>query len=451
MLSLSRVTSWIIAAVLASTVFYFSKWEDRMVLRSDMYEYYAYLPAALIYQDLEFDFIYTTPGDEKREIPLFTAPNGGLVLKMTMGVALMEAPFFLLGHWTAKSMDVTANGYSWVYHFFMAISALFYAIWAIFLQRKLLLRYFTEGAVSLSLLAIFLGTNVFYYTTSEGAMSHVYSFFLITVFVSQSIRWIEEWKWHQALLTGLSLGLIVLIRPVNGIVVLIPLLYGVRFFAELMVRLSDIFSHYAQFALLLFTAFIAILSQLVYWHEITGEWVYYSYSNQGFFFNDPRIVEGLFGFRKGWLIYTPLGIFSLLGMFFFGFTKGASKFKRAVPVYFLAQIYIIYSWWCWWYGGGFSSRPMVEAMAILSLPMAAIFSFLLEKKYRSIGTTIAVFLLIGLNQFQSFQYREGIIHYDGMNKELYKRVWGRTTYPENYIDYLSYPDYDKALIGDRKE
>ena len=154
-------------------------------------------------------------------------------------------------------------------------------------------------------------------------MSHVYSFFLITVFVSQSIRWIEEWKWHQALLTGLSLGLIVLIRPVNGIVVLIPLLYGVRFFAELMVRLSDIFSHYAQFALLLFTAFIAILPQLVYWHEITGEWVYYSYSNQGFFFNDPRIVEGLFGFRKGWLIYTPFEVFSLLGMFFFVFTKRA--------------------------------------------------------------------------------------------------------------------------------
>ena len=224
MWSLSRVTSWIIAVVLTFTVFHLSRWEDRTVLRSDMYEYYAYLPAALIHQDLEFDFIYTTPGDEKREIPLFTAPNGGLVLKMTMGVALLEAPFFLLAHWTAKSAHINANGYSWIYHFFMAISALFYAIWAIFLQRKLLLRYFTEGAVSLTLLAIFVGTNLFYYTTSEGSMSHVYSFFLFTVFIAQSIRWIEEYKWHQAFFTGLSLGLIVLIRPVNGIVILIPML-----------------------------------------------------------------------------------------------------------------------------------------------------------------------------------------------------------------------------------
>ncbi len=450
-LSPSLITSWIIAAVLTLTVFNFAKWQDRTVMRSDMFEYYAYLPATIIYQDWDFDFIYSTPGDSGREIPLFRAPNGGLVLKMTMGVAILQAPFFVLGHLTALANQSNANGYSWEYHFFIAMSFLFYGIISIFLQRKLLLKYFTEGAVSLTLIAVFLGTNVFFYISSEGAMSHVYSFFLFTVFVSQSLKWMKNYNWKNAIFTGLSFGLIVLIRPVNGVILFIPLLFGVRFFAEFMVRLKDVFSHPKQVILVLLSMALVVFPQLLYWHYTTGEWVYYSYTDQGFFFNDPRIMDGFFGFRKGWLVYTPMAVFSIFGFIAIWFSKEARKFKLAIPIYLAIHIYITYSWWCWWYGGGFSSRPMVESMAILSIPMAALFTVLLSKKYLAIFITLLVALLIGLNQFQTYQYREGILHYDGMNKATYKLIWGKTIYPPGYVESLSHPDYDAAIRGERNE
>jgi len=450
-LSPSWIISWVIAIVLALTSLNDSRWETRSTLRSDMFEYYAYLPAAVIFNDLEFDFIWSTPADDKREIPLYNTPNGGRILKMTSGVALLELPFFLMAHSIAPILGVEANGYTWVYHLFMAVSAVFYASVTAFLQRKILLQFFTEGAVSLTLLAVFLGTNLFYYTAYEGSMSHVYSFFAITVFLLNSIKWVESFKWKNAIFTGLSFGLIVLIRPVNILVAIIPLLWGVRFFAEFMLRIRDVFSHHFQFFVIVFLAVLVWVPQLWYWHHNTGDWIYYSYTNQGFFFNDPRILEGLFGYRKGWLLYTPVAIFSVLGFLSLWLYKPAKKFKLAIPVYFLIYIYIIYSWWCWWYGGSFSSRPMIDAMAVLSVPMATFFTVALSRKYVNIIVTVTVFLLIGLNQFQTYQYTKGILHYDGMTKGTYTLIWGKTKYPPGFDQSLDHPDYDAALMGDRSE
>ena len=166
-LSPSLIISWVIAIVLTLTLFNQSKWNSRDVLKHDMYVYYSYLPATFIYNDLTFEFIHDLPPDDKREIWTLNAPNGNKVQKMTMGMAMMYAPFFGMAHLTAHLMDdVPADGYSWVYHLFMALSALIFALAAIFIQRKLLLKYFDEKTVSFTLLGIALGTNYYYYTTS---------------------------------------------------------------------------------------------------------------------------------------------------------------------------------------------------------------------------------------------------------------------------------------------
>lgn len=445
----SLISSWIIIAVCTLTLFNQSKWKSRDVLKHDMYVYYSYLPALFIYDDLSFSFTGNLPADDKRQIWTLEAPNGGRVQKMTMGMAMMYAPAFGVAHWYAKAAGLPADGYSWIYHFFMAISALGFAIAALFLQRKLLLKYFSDEVTALALLAVFLGTNTYYYVTTEGPMSHIHNFFLITVFVINSVEWITTYKWKNAVFMGLSIGLIVLIRPVNAIVVLIPLLFGVRSMAEQVMRLSEIFKAYKQLIVAILIAGIIVLPQLWYWHMNTGQWIYYSYNDEGFFFNDPKILEGLFSYRKGWITYSPVMAFSLVGIILLFFRNNAQKFNYAVTVYFLLHVYIIYSWWCWWYGGSFGSRPMIDATAIMSIPLAACFAYLFKWKGSKYVTIGVVILLVANSLFQTMQYRRGMIHWDSMSKEAFWSIIGREGAFEGYWDLMQTPDYDAAKKGDR--
>ena len=450
-LSPSLFISWVIAIVLALTIFNQSKWKDRTVLKHDMYVYYSYLPATFIYQDLTFEFVGDLPPDDKREIWTLTAPNGGRVQKMTMGMAMMYAPFFGLAHLSAHLMGEPTDGYSWIYHFFMAMSALAFAIAALFIQRKLLLLFFEDKVVAITLLALALGTNYYYYASSEGPMSHVHNFFLISLFTWQMVKWLTNFRWQNAVISALAFGLIVLIRPVNGIVILIPLLFSVRSLAEFVLRLKDIFSRYYQVLLMLVIIATIVFPQLWYWHMNSGDWVYYSYTDEGFFFNDPKIMEGLFGYRKGWLVYAPVMIFSLIGIPILFTRMPASKFKWVVLIYFAVHIYIIFSWWCWWYGGSFGARPMVDASAILSIPLAASFATLMKRKVSSYMITGIVVVLVALSLFQSMQYRRGIIHWDSMTKETFWLVFANPGYPDGYSESIKTPDYKAAKLGERDE
>ncbi len=450
-LSPSLFVSWIIAIVLTLTVFNQSKWKDRAVLQHDMYVYYSYLPATFIYHDLSFQFMTDLPEDDKRELWTLTAPNGGKVQKMTMGMAMMYTPFFGLAHLTAYLMNEPMDGYSWVYHFFMAMSALAFAIAAMFIQRKLLLMYFEDKVVALTLLALALGTNYYYYSTSEGPMSHIHNFFLISLFAWQIIKWLKDFHWQNAGLAALTFGLIVLIRPVNGIVILIPLLYSVRSIAEFVLRIKDVFSHYYQVLMMLGLIALVLFPQLWYWHSNTGDWIYYSYNEEGFFFNNPQILKGLLGYRKGWLVYAPVMGFSMVGMLVLWSRIPASKFKWVIPVYLGLHLFIIFSWWCWWYGGGFGARPMIDATAILSIPLAAFFALMMKQKFRSISCTFLVVAFVGLNLFQTMQYRRGIIHWDSMTQETYWLILGEINYPPGYSESLKTPDYDGAKKGEIEE
>jgi hypothetical protein len=445
----SGISSWIIILVCTLTVFNQTKWKSRDVLKHDMYVYYSYLPATFIYNDWSFSFINDLPPDDKRELWTLNTPDGNRVQKMTMGMAMMYAPAFGLAHLYAKATGLPADGYSWIYHFFMAMSALVYAIAALYLQRKLLLQYFSDEVTALTLLAVFLGTNVYYYVTTEGPMSHIHNFFLITVFVLNSVNWVQHYKWKNALFMGFSAGLIVLIRPVNGIVVLIPLLYGVRSMAEQMMRLVEIFKAYKQLIVSVLIAFIVVFPQMWYWKMNTGDWIYYSYNDEGFFFNDPKIWEGLFSYRKGWITYAPIMAFSLIGMILLFFRNNAQKFNYAVIMYFGLHVYIIYSWWCWWYGGRFGSRPMIDATAIMSIPLAACYAYLFKWKFSKYAVSVLTVVLVANCLFQTMQYRRGVIHWDSMSKEAFWSIIGKEGAYEGYWELMDTPDYDAAKKGDR--
>jgi hypothetical protein len=78
------------------------------ILSWDSMGYYLYLPAHFIYHDLSHQaFVadimreYGPSSSFYQAFQVPGAPAGQLVMKYTMGLAVLETPFFWLGHWAA--------------------------------------------------------------------------------------------------------------------------------------------------------------------------------------------------------------------------------------------------------------------------------------------------------------------------------------------------------------
>ncbi len=444
---ISKITIFLLIIICAWQGKNLDTWGKNKIIQNDVISYYAYLPAAIIFNDLEFEFTKTLPEDFEGTIWLQTTPIGKPVLRMTLGLAILWSPFFLAAHGAAHLLGVSTLGYSWPYSLSIFIAALFYLFVGLFYIRKILLRYFSDLTTAATLFLIVLATNLMFYVVSEPGMSHVFNFGLISMFIYYSLQWVEKSNLKYTLFLGFLAGLIVLIRPVNILVLLFPAFTGVFSFNDFKNR---IFDNWLWIIVAGVAAFIVLVPQFLYWKSQSGHFLFNSYMDSGkFYFLKPNIVNGLISYRKGWLLYTPVMGFALLG--FFWLKKYVPDLILPIVVFVALNIYVVYSWWCWWYGGCYGSRPMIDMYGIMAFPLAA----LLQKTFDSkiwIKSISVVFLLaiIWLNQFQMKQYRTSLLHWDSMTKEAYWGIFGKKTWPEGYDKMIKAPDYEKALKGEKE-
>lgn len=83
---------------------------------------------------------------------------------------------------------------------------------------------------------------------------------------------------------------------------------GVGSRAALGQRASFLWQYKGPRLLALGLAALMHLPQVLYWYEATGHWWVSAYADngEGFFCGQPRLGEILIGYRKGWLVYTPM-------------------------------------------------------------------------------------------------------------------------------------------------
>ena len=224
----NRLDHFALLIVLASLIWtnvYYKFWRDQQrIIVHDVILYYEYLPAAIIHKDLSMRFTEEDPGFYQDKIWKIKTKTGKYVSKMTMGLAVLYSPFFLTAHFLSESLGYPADGYSIPYRIALIISSVVYAAIGFIFLIRLLRKYFARGTIAVTILAIGLGTNLYFYTTLEPAMSHAYSFFLFAIFIFLVDAWVEKQNWINSLLIGLVGGLIILVRPSNGIILL--LLHG---------------------------------------------------------------------------------------------------------------------------------------------------------------------------------------------------------------------------------
>jgi hypothetical protein len=446
--SSSKITIFIIIIILSWRIINLGLYlKEREVIIWDVVNFYSFVPAVFIHHDYTMNFTEDKKEDYSYKYWPFPSPTGKKVMKTSMGMAFLYTPFFLIGHTYALLTGCTADGFSTPYKITMLLSSIFYLACGLIFLRKLLIKYFSEGVVSITLISIVLGTNLYNYATKEAAMSHAYSFSLMAIFAYLTVIWHERNNLLISVFLGLLAGLISLIRPTNIVIVLFFLLYGISNFKDIKIRVFLFIRKYYYLLIILICAFLVWLPQLLYWKEQTGQYFYYSYvQDEKFFFNNPQIFSVLFSYNNGWLLYSPIMFLSLAGMVI-AFKK-LKLFFIPVLIFTFTNIWIISSWWVWGYWGSYGIRPMIDSYAILSIPFALTIKVLLSKKsYIKYFFISILLILISYSLFNNVQYSRGLIHYQAMSKKAYWAVFLKLDFPPDYYNMLEFPNWDLAHQG----
>jgi hypothetical protein len=440
--SLTKITGIFILGVVLFAQFSQKTWNDENdVITADVRGYYAYLPALFIQDDLRLEH----PENFASEVWYSENEEGTRFIKYSCGMAIVYSPFFLIAHTLAEPMGAPANGYSYPYKFALAMSAIVYLIIALIFLSKLLLRYFSDSVVSITLLILFLGTNALHYYTGNMTYSHGYSLTLISVFLYCAVRWIERPAFKWAIWIGITTGLFVLIRPIDVLFILFLPLFNLTSFEDLKLRFALFWKKKYHVIVMLLLFFLMLLPQLLYFKSISGSFLFYSYTGEPFYFGNPHLFDSILSYRNGWLVYSPLMVLSILGLFFIRKQKAA--FGAFLLPVSLLYFYVISAWWCWWYVG-FGNRAFINLYPILAISLACFVQFAITGgRLKRVGFKVFVLFGLMLSAFQTYQYDVGGIHWGAMTKDAFWSSFLREKPSQTLNNLLRYPVTEQQILG----
>jgi hypothetical protein len=296
--------------------------------------------------------------------------------------------------------------------------------------RKLLLKLnFTEGVTATVLLLYVLATNYVEYAGISSPQTHSYIFTLYAILLLTTIRFYETPSVKKAIGIGLCLGFAILTRPTEIITIAIPIFWGVYNKDTLMQRINFIKKHFSKYALAAALVFAIGFIQLIYFKYASNHFLYNSYGNDVWMdWLKPHILDGLFSARRGWLVYTPMMLFSMVG--FVNLYKSYRPYFWSIFLFFIVFIYIAFGYNIWWYGGSLGQRQMIQIYPILAIPFAAFLTNVAKTQMRKILFSAAALVCIYLNFWLVSQaHTSGGLWRDETTPAYLRRIIGRWDVP----------------------
>jgi len=398
-------------------------------IRSDGFSYYVYLPSWFLFHD-------TTLSALARDCcggvyPAYTAiirwpTTRRWVNAHPIGVAVMEAPLFSVGHALTKWTNLSPDGFTLYYQHAVGISGLLWTVSGMVVLGRILRRHFSDGVTAAALATILLGTNLYHYATFDSSYSHPYSFFLFAAFLDLTERWYARPRPGTSVLLGLVVGLIVLTRHTNALFLMFFPLYGVTNAAEFRARLALIARERWLVTLATIVAVTVVSPQLAIYYQATGRVFVSSYGDLGFNLGSPHLMQVLFSVQKGLFFWCPVLLTSGAGFVWLARSNHSARaFVLPSLLFLLVDAYIIASWWDWQFGASYGHRGFIDTLPLLALGMAAFFEWSGGQRIRLAVVGSIASIAVCLSVFQMLQYWNGVMPISDLTWDQYRSVFLR--------------------------
>ncbi len=337
----------------------------------------------------------------------------------------------------------------------LSILAVISGATGILLLWLVLRKFFSVTVSTVTTVLIIFGTNYFRKIFFEGSTPHNYLFTLFAAVLLFTINWQQSRRmiWLWLMLPAVLLACF--LHDLSMFIRFIPLLCGIYDKDSWSATRRRIREQPLQYLLLLLIVVMAFGLTRFSWFAEPGTAFYFGDKKASVY---PWIAANiyliLFSFNKGWLIYTPMMLLVLPGMYLL-----ADRNKRIFYGVFLFIVFwflLAASHPMWATGRGFGQRFFIETYAVLAIPLGYLIQWMFERRrlLRYALLIIPLFFLL-LNLFQTWQYTQKILAWEHMNRDYYWAVFGRCTVdekvkrdliPENHITEETIPENVKYKV-----
>lgn len=380
--------------------------------------YYAYLPAIFIYHDFTYSFVDEAEvkyyPEDKSHAKEFQAkqPNGTVVNKYFPGVALFYLPFFALAALLSTVFGLPVDGYSIFFQWSVPVAHWFYLFCSLLVLGDAFLKLkFKRWSIITGLITVTFATNLMYYVVYDFTVTHLFGFFGCSVLIWCLVKYQLSRSFRLAGIFICILAVILIVRPTNLLMLfVVPLIFDWKSISELIK--PKVWLTKSRWVYIVIAAFILFFAPLL-WKIQSGNWVVYSYGEEGFNLLQPHLFDYLFSYEKGWILWSPmiLVMFVCAGIYFYRL----QKIRGFIFIFSILGITYIFScWWIWTFGMAFGQRPMIDFYPIILLGFVGFLNTLRVKRYVLLTLPFVV-----VNYIQTFQFHEGILNEKTVNGKEY--------------------------------
>ena len=331
-------------------------------VRGDGVGYYAYARAPLIEHTLDFTHDYQAANKSFREGRLdesgqpkatFRTITGHLENHFTVGPALLWSPFLLVAHvgvLLAREFgsSVAADGFSAPYRYAMAFGTALYGFLALLFSFRLARKYVDSLWAFVATLTIWWASSLPVYMYFNPSWSHAHSAFMAALFL---------WYWEQTrdgrtlrqwIILGLITGLMLNVYYPNLMLVAVLLVEALWQYREYFRdtreldtgRILSLLSRQLLFGV---TVCICLLPTFISRLIVYGGPFKTGYLPlRDFLWGSPVFLKVLLSANHGLLSWTPVLVFSLLGLLWFALRSpriGGPFLAATVAFYLFISIY----------------------------------------------------------------------------------------------------------------
>jgi hypothetical protein len=301
--------------------------------------------------------------------------------KYPIGVALSLSPAFLSANAIAARVwpnthdpRFRPNGYSPVYQCAIYIMVLIWGLATMMLIDHVLADHFGFGPIAAlaAILTFWLGSHYIWYYLREPIMSHAISTFWVTLSIVACLEIIRDAQagrihWMLPPLLTFALSMAVVCRPTNLFIAPLLVLTAWMLLRERLL-LSALFRTPWPIGL------APVAAQLWLWHATSGNWIYYSYGQEGFNWSHPHLWSTLFSTRHGLFVWSPLLLAAPIGI---AWHWRSLRSQHGTVISFLMCAgtlwYLNSAWHCWWFGWAFGARAFLELAVVYALGLACFY------------------------------------------------------------------------------